>query len=78
VRFTEGVERFAHGIGKLLDKLGAANAQALASSAVAEMVGALALSRAVTEPRVSEEILRVSRESIKTRLGVGTGASSVN
>jgi TetR/AcrR family transcriptional repressor of nem operon len=75
-RFTEGVERFARGIGKLLEQLGTVNPQALASSALAEMVGALALSRAVTNPGQSEQILKVSRESIKARLGLAHDASA--
>jgi hypothetical protein len=40
------------------------------------MVGALALSRAVTTPDLSEEVLRISRESIKGRLGLGSAASA--
>jgi TetR/AcrR family transcriptional repressor of nem operon len=76
VRFTEGVERFAHGIGKLLERLRCPNAKVAAFSVVAEMVGALALSRAVTNLELSEEVLRISRESIKARLGLGSAASA--
>jgi TetR/AcrR family transcriptional repressor of nem operon len=76
VRFTEGMERFAHGIGKLLEKLEFPDAKALAFSAVAEMVGALALSRAVANRELSEGVLRISRDSIKARLRLDATASS--
>ncbi len=47
-----------------------ADAAAAAGSAVAELVGALALSRAVEDDGPSNEILRRSRESILRRLGL--------
>src|SRR5262245_55010007 len=47
-RFTDGTERFAGGFARLLRSMGAKNPEALAWSAVTEMVGALAISRAVS------------------------------
>src|SRR5260370_13211614 len=44
-RFTDGTERLVAGFAKLVKKLGAKRADALACSAIAEMAGALALSR---------------------------------
>jgi len=70
-RFTEGAARLPAGIAKLLKKLGAKNADALAASAIAEMVGALALARAIQDTEQSDRILRTSREMVKARLGVG-------
>jgi TetR/AcrR family transcriptional repressor of nem operon len=70
-RFTDGAQRLVTAIAKLLRKLGTENSEALASSALTEMVGALALSRAINDPTQSESILRTSRQMVKTRLGVG-------
>jgi TetR/AcrR family transcriptional regulator, transcriptional repressor for nem operon len=69
-RFTEGMERLSGAIGKLLKKLNVQNADALALSAVSEIVGSLALSRAVPDPKLSEQILRTSRDAVKARLGL--------
>jgi TetR/AcrR family transcriptional repressor of nem operon len=70
-RFTEGVERLSGAIGKLLKKLNVENVEVMALSAVSEIVGALALSRAVADPKLSEQILRASRGAVKARLGLG-------
>ena len=48
-----------------------ADAEGAASSVVAELVGALALSRAVGEKAQSDAILARSRDSILARLGLG-------
>src|SRR5262245_65954178 len=45
-RFTDGTERLVAGVAKLVRKLGAKDAEALAWSAIAEMSGGLALARA--------------------------------
>jgi len=68
-RFTEGTERRVAGLAKLADKLGAKDPEALAWSAVAEMAGALALSRTVSDKRAAA-ILRNSRATVKARFGV--------
>ena len=68
-RFTEGTERRVTGLAKLADKLGAKDPEALAWSAVAEMAGALALSRTVSDKRAAA-ILRNSRATVKARFGV--------
>ena len=47
-----------------------ADADGAASSVVAELVGALALSRAVSEKAQSDAILARSRDSIFARLGL--------
>jgi TetR/AcrR family transcriptional regulator, transcriptional repressor for nem operon len=70
VRFTEGAERFAAGIAKFLKKLGHKNAEALAFSALAEMAGALTLSRAIADPERSNQMLRTSCDMVKARLGM--------
>ena len=68
-RFTIGATRLTNSIGELLGKLGHADGEALATSLVAEMVGALALSRAVIDPVQSDRILEASRDAIKARIG---------
>ena len=70
VRYTEGVERMAAGIGKLLKKLGKKDAEALAFSALAEMAGTLTFARAIVDPERSDRMLRASSEMVKARLGV--------
>ena len=69
-RFSDGTERVVAGLAKLAKKLGAKDAEALAWSAMAEMVGALALSRTVSDERAAA-ILRNSRAIVKARFGVG-------
>jgi TetR/AcrR family transcriptional repressor of nem operon len=68
-RFTDGAERVVAGLAKLAKKLGAKDAEALAWSAIAEMAGALALSRTVSDERAAA-ILRNSRANVKARFGL--------
>ena len=56
-------------IDELAKKLGAKDAEALAWSAIAEMAGALALSRTVSDARAAA-ILRNSRANVKARFGL--------
>ncbi len=69
-RFTDGLERLVAGIAKLLRNLGLKNADALAWSALAEMTGALVLSRAVSSARRAARILQSSRATVRARLGL--------
>ena len=69
-RFADGTERLVAALAKLLKKLGAKNPEALAWSALAELAGALTLSRAVSDPETSTAILRNSRAMVKSRLGL--------
>jgi TetR/AcrR family transcriptional repressor of nem operon len=70
LRYSEGVERLAARVAKLLKALGTKSAEALALSAVSEMAGAMTLARAVADPARSNQILRNSREIVKARLNV--------
>jgi TetR/AcrR family transcriptional repressor of nem operon len=70
-RFTDGTERWAAALAKLARKLGAKDADAIAWSAIAEMSGAVALSRTVSEERAAA-ILRNSRANVKRRFGLAT------
>jgi TetR/AcrR family transcriptional repressor of nem operon len=73
-RFAEGAERLAGAIAKLLERMGTPNPTVLASSVVAEMVGAIVLARGATDPARSDEILVSSRRALKGRLGLEVGA----
>jgi TetR/AcrR family transcriptional regulator, transcriptional repressor for nem operon len=69
-RFADGTQRLVAALASLLKKSGAKNADALAWSAIAEMAGALALSRVVSDADRSNRILRNSRAMLKARLGL--------
>jgi len=69
-RFAAGAERLTQGIANVLRELGKADPRDLAASMLAEMVGALALSRAVADPDLSGQILTSSREAIRRRIGL--------
>jgi TetR/AcrR family transcriptional repressor of nem operon len=71
LRFSEGVDRLAARVAKLLKTLDSKNAEALALSAVSELAGAMMLARAVADPARSNQILRNSREIVKARLNLG-------
>jgi TetR/AcrR family transcriptional repressor of nem operon len=57
-------------VAELLEKLGIPDAELVAASMVSEMVGALALARAVPDREQSSRILEASRDGLKRRLGV--------
>jgi TetR/AcrR family transcriptional regulator, transcriptional repressor for nem operon len=69
-RFAAGLDRLTGAIAALLKELGHASPDRLADSVVAEMVGAVALSRAISDDAASSRILERSREAIKSRLGL--------
>jgi TetR/AcrR family transcriptional repressor of nem operon len=68
--FDAGVKRI---IARLADWIGATGflrADQLAVSTFSAMVGAVALSRAVSDPKLSDELLNEARAGIKSRLGL--------
>jgi TetR/AcrR family transcriptional repressor of nem operon len=69
-RYADGVALLAGKIESVLTELGHADAQSQAASALAEMVGALGLSRADPEPERSSLMLAHSRAALKIRLGL--------
>jgi TetR/AcrR family transcriptional repressor of nem operon len=71
-RYGQGVAALTTLIAEALQAMGRAEPQALAGSALAEMVGALSLSRAVADPAQSDLILDASRTALKRRLGLET------
>jgi TetR/AcrR family transcriptional repressor of nem operon len=69
-RFKQGVQDFRAAVWEFVDKLGLADSAALASSVVAEMVGALTLARTMTEKAEASDVLKRSREQLKRRLSL--------
>ncbi len=69
-RYADGLRHMTVRISSLLDRLGVADAAALAPSMVAEMVGAVALARAVPDAVQSSEIIGSSRHALLKRAGV--------
>jgi TetR/AcrR family transcriptional regulator, transcriptional repressor for nem operon len=69
-QFAAGIAGLTAAIGGLLSALGRPDGGMLASSALAEMVGALSLARSVADPRQSDAILKASRDGLKLRLGL--------
>lgn len=70
-------ENYGRGVADLtrfltgrMEALGCAKASVLASSVLSELVGAVALARAVADPVQSDAILAAARESIRQRVGV--------
>ncbi len=73
-RFAEGGDRITKAVVALLKSIGVADAQDFALSMIAEMVGAVSLSRVATDPARSNRILKASRDSIKARIAAASTA----
>jgi TetR/AcrR family transcriptional repressor of nem operon len=69
-QFAGGVARLSGALQRLLEETGQHDAEALAGSALCEMIGALAIARGVADPAQSDAILARSRASILKRLGL--------
>ncbi len=69
-RFNLGAAGLIEVVAKLLTEMGRPEPQDLASSVIAEAVGAVALSRAEPDPERADAILDRSRASVKRRLGL--------
>ncbi|WP_311790214.1 MULTISPECIES: TetR/AcrR family transcriptional regulator [Pantoea] len=72
--FTQGVASMLQRLSELLAELGQRDAEALASSLLAEMVGALALARACPDKALSATMLARSRQALKRRTGLERAA----
>jgi len=69
--FDEGLRGLVAGIEQLIKDAGIkGDAEALAASVTSAMAGAVAISRAVSDRYLSDQMLATARESIKARLGV--------
>lgn len=71
-QYAAGAQGVRKVLAKLLEALGRTEAEALASSVLAELVGAVALARAEPDPERSDAILSHSRAQLKARLGLET------
>lgn len=69
-RFADGVTRLRRAIAGHLAEIGREDSEAEASSLLAELVGALALARAETDPARADAILERSRSALKRRFGL--------
>jgi TetR/AcrR family transcriptional regulator, transcriptional repressor for nem operon len=67
-QFAAGVADLTASIAGLLSALGRPDPEILASSAPAEMVGAVSPARGIANPKQSDAILKASRDSLKLRL----------
>jgi TetR/AcrR family transcriptional repressor of nem operon len=68
--FDAGYARLIDWIAARLQELGHDESHAAASSAVSEMVGAVALARCIPERKRSDAMLEGSRKAIRRRLGL--------
>jgi len=71
VRFGQGVAALTGRLADRLGQLGVGDPEAAGSSMLAEMVGAVALSRAVADPAQSDAILARARASVIARFDLG-------
>lgn len=77
--FDAGVKRLVANLAERIAECDIAKggeADALAASVFSAMAGAVAVSRAVSDKRLSDEMLETARNSIKTRLGVDDASLS--
>lgn len=68
--FVAGSRRLTDALSQPLSRLGHADAPTLAASALAEMVGALALARCESDRARSDALLAASRSALHRRLGL--------
>lgn len=68
--FSRGHAMLAMGLATLIAPDVTSDPQALALSMVAEMVGAVTLARATTDPDLSDRLLAASRAALKARAGL--------
>lgn len=69
-RFTLGIEEMHGLVARSLKAMGHAEPDALASSVQAELIGAMALARAIQDDELAEKKLAASRSQLKRRLGI--------
>ncbi len=69
-RFELGIQRSINILSDILIKLNKADPEELASSVLTEMVGALAVSRTLSNSELSAWLLNNTRSSVKKRIGL--------
>lgn len=69
-RFRTGVEAFRAALQRALQAIGAPTPDRLASSVLAEMVGAMTLARALDDADAADTMLSAARAQLKLRIGL--------
>lgn len=69
-RFEAGTRRLTDSIADKLRAIKRPHPDALAASVLSEMVGAMAIARAMSDSARSEQILKDTRDSVKARMGL--------
>ncbi len=69
--YRAGVKKLVRIIASWIEASGIADGEALAASMLGEMAGAIAVSRSVTDKRLSDDLLRMARRRIKAQLTLG-------
>ena len=73
--YERGLESLISGLAKLSLAVGIADAECVASSVAAELVGGISLARAVADRSKSDRILERSKRSVLSRLGLSSDAA---
>ena len=68
--FDAGAQSLKAMLVRYIGELGLAESDALATTVLSAMAGAVALSRAVTDKALSDDLLISARANIKARLGI--------
>jgi TetR/AcrR family transcriptional repressor of nem operon len=68
--FESGVKALTEFLARNVAALGHAEPDTLAATILSAMAGAVALSRAVTDKALSDDLLQSARANIKARLGI--------
>jgi TetR/AcrR family transcriptional repressor of nem operon len=66
--YTQQVQRYVELIVKLIDHLPAKKRRAAALTALATLVGAVSMARAVNDDKLSREILKSASDALKAQL----------
>ena len=77
--FDAGAKSLVNGLADRIEKAGVSHdgdVHALAASVLSAMAGAVAISRAISDKRLSDEMLEAARTGIKQRLGLTDAALS--
>lgn len=69
-RFDQAVTRLTQGVAVLLERMGVEPAQSRATSAVAEMVGAVAIARTLASSTAVAELLHTAKASVEEKLAL--------
>jgi TetR/AcrR family transcriptional regulator, transcriptional repressor for nem operon len=72
--FDVGVKMLLADLADRINAAGIADGGTLAAAVFSAMAGAVAVSRAVSDKRLSDELLAAARASIKVRLGLSDGS----